>query len=401
MPRASATPPHKVVTIDSRRRDPPRRLRPFNPLGRLLFVAMSSNVTAPASGPDVPCTSKPRQRLVWIEVARGIAATLVVLHHVSRHLEQEYGARQLGGVLDPGNAAVDFFFVLSGFLIFHVTRRDVGNPARLGIYVKKRVLRIYPIFWMAMLAFSALHLVSAHTEVTFEPMAVLREAALWPPSDGDHVIVGVGWSLKFEIAFYMLFASFIVNRSLGRVVFSLWAAAALLRTAGVIEEPTNPVLLLLTRSWVLLFPAGMLVGLLVRREKHPPSGLIVVLGIGLVSMAWYAQCRGDLEGDSLAARAIYGAASTVLLYGLILRDLQGRTTSWRPLLILGECSYSIYLFHMVGVAFAAKAISSLDLYGRVPVVVLAALMILGGMAAGLAAGLIVERRLVAWSRRMV
>jgi len=46
-----------------------------------------------------------------------------------------------------GHAGVDFFFVLSGFIIFFVHGKDIGKPSRLPHYVWRRFIRIYPVYW--------------------------------------------------------------------------------------------------------------------------------------------------------------------------------------------------------------------------------------------------------------
>ena len=357
-------------------------------------------VPSPANEPEFPATPPIKRRLVWIEVARGIAASMVILLHASAHLEQELGSVSFRAALKPGSAAVDFFFVLSGFLIHYVTTRDVGNPRSIGKYLRKRILRIYPIYWAAMVVFLAMHFASSNSSAVLSPSSILREASLWPGEKGQALIVGVGWSLSYEIFFYVLFASFLVHRGAGRAVFGAWAVAALLRVAGVFSAPSNGALDLLTSEYSLLFPIGMAVAILIRRARHPRAGTVLLLGIPLFAVGWYLQSAGHLQHTGPLPRLVYGVCSAIVLYGLILLDYQGKSTTWRPLLILGECSYSIYLFHFVGIGVTAKAISILGLYGTTSPFLLVAMLIAGGLGAGVAAGLLVERPLVRWARRV-
>ena len=89
-------------------------------------------------------------KLLGIQFCRGIAAVLVVLYHAGRMLAlpQYAGHVALGGVFNFGNAGVDFFFVLSGFIIFFVHEKDIGQTQRLPAYIWSRVTRIYPIYWL-------------------------------------------------------------------------------------------------------------------------------------------------------------------------------------------------------------------------------------------------------------
>ncbi len=70
-------------------------------------------------------------KLQSIEAARGIAALLVVEFHGERALAlpQYVGHMPLGGVTGFMHTGVDFFFVLSGYIIFAVHRADIGRPA--------------------------------------------------------------------------------------------------------------------------------------------------------------------------------------------------------------------------------------------------------------------------------
>ena len=91
-----------------------------------------------------------RERLDGVQAARGAAALLVVLYHCGRMLSlpQYVGRIPLGNVFEFGHAGVDFFFVLSGFIIMHVHRGDLGRPGRFGRYAWRRATRIVPMYWV-------------------------------------------------------------------------------------------------------------------------------------------------------------------------------------------------------------------------------------------------------------
>src|SRR3954449_11248467 len=86
------------------------------------------------------------RRLQTVQVFRGAAALLVVLFHATSidkfYLQHEF----LGDIFMFGYGGVDFFFVLSGFVIVLAHGRDVGRADRLGPYLARRVVRIYPAY---------------------------------------------------------------------------------------------------------------------------------------------------------------------------------------------------------------------------------------------------------------
>src|ERR1700737_2029314 len=80
---------------------------------------------------------KGHEKLLGLQVLRGVAAVLVVLHHVAATLAlpKYMGLVVAGGIFAPlGRAGVDLFFVLSGFIIYYVHHGDIGRPRRLGRY---------------------------------------------------------------------------------------------------------------------------------------------------------------------------------------------------------------------------------------------------------------------------
>jgi exopolysaccharide production protein ExoZ len=84
-----------------------------------------------------------------LQACRAAAAILVVFYHTSHgifRLEKYFGHKPFGPVFDFGFAGVDFFFVLSGFIMIHVHAGDIGQPRMLAAYLWKRFSRIYPAY---------------------------------------------------------------------------------------------------------------------------------------------------------------------------------------------------------------------------------------------------------------
>ena len=87
-------------------------------------------------------------------MGKAIAAILVLLYHLGIAISSDkyFG---IGGFQTPfsfGNAGVEFFFVLSGFIIYFAHKQDLSQTGKLGIYAVKRFTRIYPTYWLIFLA---------------------------------------------------------------------------------------------------------------------------------------------------------------------------------------------------------------------------------------------------------
>src|ERR1700733_7636810 len=168
-----------------------------------------------------------------IQLCRAVAAGMVMLFHLTLVFAaaKYFG---LAGVNLPftfGHAGVEFFFVLSGFIITFAHWNDFGNPSRLSAYLKKRAIRIYPIYWLVFALVCLTATVTMGITIDLAPAILIKTLALVPQASDDPIIgtwaptvIFVAWSLQYEILFYLLMAVFIVNRLLGGLI----AAAVLI-----------------------------------------------------------------------------------------------------------------------------------------------------------------------------
>ena len=85
-----------------------------------------------------------------LQAGRAIAAILVVLYHLGGMIavEKYFGQPIFGIPFSFGDAGVEFFFVLSGFIILTAHRKDISKPYRVISYLKKRIARIYTTYWI-------------------------------------------------------------------------------------------------------------------------------------------------------------------------------------------------------------------------------------------------------------
>lgn len=101
-------------------------------------------------------------QLKTLQQGRGLAAMAVAAFHLSLLLGD---TRYLNDAVflkftQRGNLGVDFFFVLSGFIIVFAHYKDINHPARVSDYLLKRFTRLFPVYWLYT-AFFAVWLPSA------------------------------------------------------------------------------------------------------------------------------------------------------------------------------------------------------------------------------------------------
>ncbi|MGI4862578.1 MAG: acyltransferase family protein [Janthinobacterium lividum] len=137
-----------------------------------------------------------------LEALRGFAAIMVVWHHVIEHrhwLDPHYIPGGLFSFNPYGHLSVLVFFVLSGYVIGRVHLLPLGRQDILP-YLKKRFTRIYPIYFVSVLAGVAV------ARTTYPATTIIGNLAMT-----QNFLVSVifennpAWSLNFEVLFYLLF----------------------------------------------------------------------------------------------------------------------------------------------------------------------------------------------------
>lgn len=336
-----------------------------------------------------------RGTLLGIEGARGIAACAVVLYHVARHVDQAFGAPLLRALFQPGHAGVDLFFLLSGFIIAHVHSRDVGKgakePARIMHYGWRRFSRLFPIYWIALAASLAMGLATGHPP---PEMPRLLSALLLLPADAEPLL-GVAWTLQYEVVFYVAFALLIFSRPLGLAVFAGWGVAILLGLVGGAHLP-GPAQF--ATAYNLEFLGGMAIALAVRRGCMTEPNLTVACGLLGILAAGIAEGTGWLDGYGAAARAAYGVPCALLIWGLVAREQRGPVAVPGWLRMLGGASYSIYLFQFIWIGIAWKLLQLTGIDRTAGATGCFALLSTAGVVGGVATAQWLEKPLLAVMR---
>ncbi|HEY6430479.1 MAG TPA: acyltransferase, partial [Acetobacteraceae bacterium] len=164
-------------------------------------------------------------RLDGVEAARGIAAVLVAMVHATglSYSSRPDAGLPFGGLFLFAHAGVDFFFVLSGFIIYRVHRGDIGSPHRLSRYAWRRFVRIYPTYWIILAGFGLLLLYSPEKDPSVTSLGNTIASTFLLPRF-QRPIIPNAWTLRHELIFYVLFGLLILNRHLGRILLAIWAA---------------------------------------------------------------------------------------------------------------------------------------------------------------------------------
>ena len=147
---------------------------------------------------------------IGLQVGRGIAALAVVLHHASLGSEVFYGGRAFAGFWEFGAIGVDFFFVLSGFIIYWVHSADEENFKSALLYCKKRIIRIYPPFILISIVLLVVYSTYPSLSDSGRSIGVITSIFLIPTPPLSPAL-SVSWTLMHEMLFYTVFISLYFN----------------------------------------------------------------------------------------------------------------------------------------------------------------------------------------------
>jgi peptidoglycan/LPS O-acetylase OafA/YrhL len=304
----------------------------------------------PESAADVSAKAvAPGSRaLLSIQILRAVAALAVLTHHVCNEKVAHVGgaAAPLNNLI-VGVAGVDLFFVISGFVMVYASESLFAQRGAPRIFFLRRLARIVPLYWAVTAAIVGYLLVVHGIAVLMSlhsPGSLVASFLFYPYPRPDGLAVPVhalGWTLNYEMFFYVLFAVAILLPRRAAVM----AVAALFVTLVVIGRLFA--LPLPFAYWfdpiILEFCFGMAIALAYRAGLRLPPAFVWLLILAAIA----AFAATMVWGASAPWRALaWGAPSAAIVAALVLsRRAAPAGPVGRVFGFLGDASYSIYLTH--------------------------------------------------------
>jgi exopolysaccharide production protein ExoZ len=336
----------------------------------------------------------PRTQLLSIQYLRGLAALSVLVTHALQWPLAEMNM----ALLKTGRLGVEVFFVISGFIITTIAGDDRINPKQ---FLVRRAFRIVPAYWAATFLITILAVaVPSQFRTTIPTIEGLIKSLLFIPSlEPKAPLLLLGWSLNFEVFFYLLFASLFFLRSEARTLVLL-GIFTLLVGIGQCVPGLGHVEAIYTSPSLIGFSLGTILaqayrhGLFARFCAELRWATIVAPGVLLI--AFYAVDWNGAEEIALWKHVLMSStALSIVLFGLN-HEATGEMAHVKALKYIGDISYSVYLFHLFSVG-AIWAISKRLFDVHQPLVYLscATLAILAGLATGLVCYQFIEKPFLA------
>ncbi len=287
-----------------------------------------------------------------IQILRGLAALIVAVSHLPVDFYVA-GIADHTKNLDFGVFGVDIFFVISGFIMVYIADGGRGiAPARR--FFLRRLVRIAPLYWI----FTTITLISVLHQFrhlgfggygwTITAMSYLFIPFSLSPGGIDMFpLLPVGWTLNYEMFFYVCFAAAMLLPN--RVRFGVLAAAlsALVAVGQVVALPQP--LAFWARSNSLEFVFGMAITWALLRGIRLPSWAALLFALaGLAGAVAFRPYAGDYD----RYRGLgWGIPAALIVAAAVLGRPRSGTVIGRAFLALGDASYSLYLLHSAAFEF--------------------------------------------------
>ena len=300
-----------------------------------------------------------RDRLLLLQVGRGLAAIGVALSHArlgtSAFVEPIPG--WLMAILEKGFLGVDFFFVLSGFIILNSHLDDESSLRALKSYIFKRISRIYIPYWPVCAIVIAGYLLFPSLSNANRDWGWWTSLFLVPSLHPPALVAA--WTLVHEMLFYAVFVLFFVGKRLFLTASVAWVVAIMANppTAGFLA----PLFSTLLNSINLEFFFGMICALLYRRMGNFGAAVPwAALAVGVaIACGYFFTATG--EGPD---RLLFGLGAAFLVLGAVLLERRVRGRVPDSLVRLGDTSYAIYLLHNPLISLTSRAAARVPVLDR-------------------------------------
>ena len=329
----------------------------------------ASQVVLPADPLD-GAVRRPRPLTIYpLQYLRAFAAFAVVLCHASYYVMESRGDDAMWQLFArAGGYGVVLFFAISGFLMAELATNT--PPLK---FLAHRLIRIYPIYWLciaAVVVFSYLGTSPIHPDML---------SLLLVPGGTRAYVLGVEWTLPFELTFYLIVFAVIVSglRRWLPAIAVVWVAAieimAWLKPG--LQQGQFPLLLNLPLSqFSLAFAAGLLVPKMVERGLIGPAAPLLA-----IAMVGCSEAGGAVS--PILSSSLMGFGCVLLVAAAVNAGKKGTPHPVGYLAALGDWSYALYLIHVPVIralcALAPPSVPSMTLWVAAISIPLAVAVLLG------------------------
>ncbi|SFN47809.1 Peptidoglycan/LPS O-acetylase OafA/YrhL, contains acyltransferase and SGNH-hydrolase domains [Chryseobacterium oleae] len=274
-----------------------------------------------------------------LQILRGISALLVCCFHFKEYIN--FKDLPIGNILfAKGSIGVSVFFVISGFIMaFTTLKKDfsIHTSKEIKLFYKRRIIRIVPLYFLL----SAGWMIIGGTLMFYfhgEGLRRLIHSVLFLPQKDTFPVLYLGWSLNYEMFFYLIFGLSLFFKK-GRYIFiSVFFIATYM--AGLLFPTENAYLKMVSSHLNLYFVVGILFALLLDKISIRKIWAQVLCTAGILLFSAFLFNFIVISNSLLVLFVV-----SLFVLSFLLLDYTLHFKGNRLLIFLGDISYSLYLSH--------------------------------------------------------
>ena len=314
-----------------------------------------------------------------LQILRAVAALGVVIYHIDYHFVAGVHTDFLG---------VATFFAISGFIMCFITRDEAEG------FLISRIIRIVPLYWLCTFARLAVLYRQELLDLSFwaDNAALIVRSLFFLPSE-EQPLVAVGWTLNFEIYFYVVFATALW---FSRRFAPLIASAIILGVFAIDSvAPGMFVTHYYSHMYVHFFLGGIALFYVWRLTSgRLPKLPTAIICVAVLIFSYAIQIAMPAPGNWTFALPVMIVGSMLLMAGA------GVDLNWRPLTLLGDASYALYLIHTLVLGSIKRVAPNVLELGKSEAVWFVGLLLLC-VAVGLIVHRVIEKPMLRFIRSLM
>ncbi len=283
-------------------------------------------------------------KLYFIQFLRAIAAFSVLLVHVGNEVAQSYNLDH-GIVTHDLVLGVDLFFIISGFLMVYTTQGWQGGLQDFLRFIKSRARRIIPLYYfyssLAVIALIFFSSKMSNPGLDFFHIidSFLFIPSFYPNTESIQPVLRVGWTLNYEMFFYLIFSLGVLFFYKYRVIFCI-SSISFIYFFSLLYSSDAVFLRFYSNDILFEFVLGMLFCFVYLLIKNRFYIFVIIYSFVSLILLSILDFNSRFFSYGLFASIIF-LVSWLLFFLLPVNEF-----FLKVFVFIGEASYSVYLSHL-------------------------------------------------------